>query len=142
MKTQIATAIVNKLSTLTSIKSVSFDRVRMLSSDFQDWEIPAIQIIDLGDDNEHAQRRALKRWNVTIELVMGSKSTGLIFQKDLWNLEQEIERKLWEVPNLAIPSVVHMHLLGSTTDLHTLAPYYTARIDLIIEYYQPLVDVC
>jgi hypothetical protein len=35
-----------------------------------------------------------------------------------------------------------MHLLGSTTDLHTLAPYYTARIDLIIEYYQPLVDVC
>jgi hypothetical protein len=142
MRTKIATAICTKLATITELKYICFDRVRMLASDFQDWEIPAVQLIDYGDDNEHSQRRALKRWNVSLEIVMGDKTTGIINQKNLWDLEQKIEETLFSQPNLVIPGVVHMILLGSTTDLHTLAPFYTARIDIQIEYFQPLVDVC
>ena len=142
MRTQIATALVSTLTAVTGIKYVAYDKVRMLASDFQDWEIPAVQLIDLGDDNKHEQRRAHKTWNFILELVMGDKTSGLISQKDLWNMLEKIERALFATPNLGIAGVIHIKLLGSVTDLHMLAPFYTARIDLQVEYYQPLVDVC
>jgi hypothetical protein len=142
IRTQIAEKLVTVLSAITDIKSVAYDNIKMLASDFQDWEIPAIQIIDLGDDNQHEQRRARKTWNFTLELVMGNKTTGIISQKDLWNLLQKIEIALFQTPNLGIAGIIHMILLGSTTDLHMLMPFYTARLDMQILYYQPLVDIC
>ena len=142
MKTKIATAISATLVTISDLKYVAFDEVRMLASDFQDFELPAVQLIDLGDDNTHEQRRAKKTWNFILELVMSTTTGGKISQKDLWNLLQKIEESLFAKPNLAIAGVIHMKLLGSTTDLHMLMPHYTARIDLQVEYNHRLVDVC
>lgn len=142
VRTQIATELCTVLKTMSELKYVNFDEVRMLASDFQDWELPAVQLIDLGDDNIHEMKRARKTWNVTLELVMGSKVTGKIYQKDLWDLLQKIEEKIFAEPRLKIGTVIHMKLLGTATDLHMLSPLYTARMDLQIDYYQPLVGNC
>jgi hypothetical protein len=142
VRTKIATAITTRLATIAEIKYVSFDEIKMLASDFQDFQLPAVQIIDLGDDNTHERNRAKKLWNITLELVMGSKTTGIVSQKDLWNLLQQMEEVLFADPRLGLTNVIHMVLLGSTTDLHILQPLYTARLDLQILYYQPLVSPC
>jgi hypothetical protein len=114
----------------------------MKVSDFQDFELPAAQIIDLSDDNIHERTRGKKTWNITIEIVVGPTVSATPSQGALWDLLETIEQALFQLPNLGLSEVIHMRLLGSTTDLHILMPLYTARIDLQVDYYQTLVSPC
>lgn len=140
MKTLIAEAIMARLETVAGVKYKNFDIVKLLASDFQDHELPAIQLIDLNESVEHEQRRAKKTWTIALEVVLKPNEFGTKSQKDLWNLCYSIERTLWQFPNLAVPGVIHLRYLGSQTDLHLLAPFYFARLDFDVLYYQPLVD--
>jgi hypothetical protein len=140
MKTLIAEAIMGRLETVAGVKYKNFDIVKLLASDFQDHELPAIQLIDLNESVEHEQRRAKKTWSIALEVVLKPNEFGTKSQKDLWDLCYLIERTLWQFPNLAVPGVIHLRYLGSQTDLHLLAPFYFARLDFDVLYYQPLVD--
>ena len=140
MKTLIAEAIMARLETVAGVKYKNFDIVKLLASDFQDHELPAIQLIDLNESVEHEQRRAKKTWTIALEVVLKPNEFGTKSQKDLWDLCYSIERTLWQFPNLAVPGVIHLRYLGSQTDLHLLAPFYFARLDFDVLYYQPLVD--
>jgi len=142
MRTQIAQNIISTIVASGLYKYASYSVIKMLASDFSDYELPAVQFIDLGDDNFHERSRAKKTWNVTLELVIGPKTNYVPKQEDLWDLIELTEQALFLDPKLNIPEVIHMKLLGSTTDLHTLQPLYTARIDIQIDYYQPLVRPC
>lgn len=142
MKSRIADAIVAKLNDVWDLKTVSFDRVRVLVADFNEGELPAAQIIDQSETILHEQNRARKSWNLTIEIVMKQTVDRLVNQQDLWNLMYQIERKLFVEPNLAIPGVLHMRYVQNVTDLHLADPYYTARLDLAVEYYEALVREC
>lgn len=142
MKSQIASALLTKLSSVTALKYRAFDSIKLLSSDFQEWELPAVQIIDLGEQNIHEVRQAKKQWTLAIELVMGPLSGSTPTQSDLWDLMEVIENNLFETPNLGVTGMIHMHLLGSSTDLHFMLPYYLGRIELLIEYRQPLLGAC
>jgi hypothetical protein len=46
---------------------------------------------------------------------------------------------LFADPNLSIPGVIHLQYLSATTDLHLLEPYYYCRLELLCQYYEPLV---
>lgn len=142
IRTQIAEALRLKIASLPEIKSATFDRVRLQTSDFAEWEIPAVQLIDLQETVTHELRRAKKSWNVIVELIMGDTSEKQYSQNDLWDLMEVVERSIFEKPNLQIAGVVHMKLIGTDTDLHLLSPFYLGRIELNIEYYQPLIGDC
>lgn len=142
MKSKIADAIVARLNLVWDLNSVSFDRVRVLVADFNEGELPAAQIIDQSETVLHEQNRARKSWNLTIEVVMKQTVDRFVNQQSLWNLIYQIERKLFEEPNLNIPGVLHMRYLQNATDLHLADPYYTARIDIVVEYYESLVREC
>jgi len=142
MRTQIAQNIISAINSSGLYKYASYKVIKMLASDFSEYELPAVQFIDLGDDNVHERSRAKKTWNVTLELVIGPKPNYVPQQDDLWDLIELTEQALFINPKLNLYDVIHMKLLGSTTDLHTLQPLYTARIDLQIDYYQALVRPC
>lgn len=142
MKDKIAQEIVRRLEEITSIKYVSFDKIRLLSDDFKDFEIPAIQLIDISETVTHEQVRARKSWLITLELLMRGNENLAIFQRDLWNLQYEVERKLWHEPNLGIKGVIHLKYLGSRTDLHLMEPFYFSQMDFTVEYYENLVTDC
>lgn len=142
MKTRIAQAITNICATVPGIETVTFDRVKLLSSDFIESELPAIQLIDVTMTSEHEKVRAKKTWSISLELVMRPNELNEVRQPDLWDMEQAILRKLWQVPNLGIPGVIQMQFNGSATDLHLLEPYYFARLDFDIIFYEALVDEC
>jgi len=142
MKTKIAREIVARCQTIPVIKYVSFDKIRLLAADFKDFEIPAIQLIDVAMSSVHEAARAKKNWQISLELVMKHSENGEVHQPDLWNLENEVLRKLWAQPNLGIKGVIQMNFLGSQTDLHLLEPYYFARLDFEVMFYEDLVRAC
>ena len=142
MKTLISEAIVAKLNEIPQIRYVAFDKVRLLASDFKDVEIPAIQLIDIRLDHEHQAPRSKKFWQIALELLLKGNQYHEISQQDLWNLEYEVLRKLFERPNFGIRGMIHIKYLGSSTDLHLLEPYYFSRMDFEVQFYEDLIGQC
>lgn len=142
IKTQISQALITKLADITALKYRAFDTIKLQSSDFQEWELPAVQIIDLGEQNIHEVRQAKKQWTIALEIILGPLTASTPTQTDLWDLMETIENTLFTNPNLGVVGVIHMQLLGSSTDLHFMLPYYLGRIELLIEYRQPLLGAC
>ena len=144
LRTLIYMEVVTRLKAVTEFENdVYFDKVKLVASDLQDTDLPYCQIIDLGETPFHEMRRVKKQWNLLIEIIIGPETSGdPPNQEDLWDLMEKAERTLWGVPNLGIPGVIHMIMVGTSTDLHMMEPYYVGRIELYVEYYQPLVDVC
>lgn len=138
-KSRIAAALLARLNTVSQLKYTAFDKVRLLSSDFKDFEIPAAQFIDVGTSVQHEQLRAKRFWAIDLELVLKSSTSGEVSQEDLWNLEYQVLRALFAKPNLGLKGVVHLKQVGETTDLHLLEPFYTSRISLEVEFYEDLV---
>lgn len=144
-KTDILNALVAKLETLitsSDVKTVNYEVIKMVMSDFEDWELPAIQVIDQGESVEHEQGRARKEWDIVLELVMKSSVSGEVRQGDLFDLQNLVETTLWQQPNLGVSGVIDMKYIGSQSDLHMVKPMFYCRIDLQIRYYDPLVSVC
>lgn len=142
MKTKIAEAMVAKLETIPQLEYVSFDKIRLLASDFKDVDIPAAQLIDVRLDHQHEAPRSKKFWQVALELLLKGNQWREVSQQDLWNLEYEVLRKLFEKPNFGIKGVIHIRYLGSSTDLHLLEPYYFSRMDFEVQFYEDLIGQC
>lgn len=148
MKTKIAREILAICATIPVVKYTAFDKVKLLAADFLETEIPAIQLIDVNMTSVHEMSRAKKTWQIALELLMKGNESGSVSQSDLWNLEYEVLRKLWAHPGLpGVKSgsggkVIQMNFLGSQTDLHLLEPYYFARLDFEVLFYEAMVTDC
>lgn len=142
VKTLISQALINQVGLVSDFKYKAFDVVRLGASDFQEWELPAVQIIDLGEVSQHEARRAKKTWTLALEIIMGPLSASTPVQTDLWDLMQKTEEQIFQAPQLGLSQVIQLNLLGSSTDLHLMQPYYLGRLDLEVMYYQPLVSTC
>lgn len=142
MKSKIARAIVAQCRKVAVVKYVCFDKVKLLATDFNEDQIPAIQLIDVGMTAQPEQVRTRKSWQIALELLMRKDQYKEVSQEDLWNLENEVLRKVFADPKLGIPGMITMTLLGSTTDLHLLDPYYISRIDIQVDFYEGLVRDC
>lgn len=144
MKSIISEAILEKLAGITRVKYLSFDKIKILQSDFKDNELPAIQLIDVSESVIHEQNRTKNTWLITLEVVMRGSENEPIGQQDLWNMEYEIKRKLWADPTLGIKNkgMIHLRLLGTQTDLHLLEPFYFCRMDFEALYYENIVRDC
>jgi hypothetical protein len=134
-RTAISQEIMARLAVVTAIKTRSFDKIRLLASDFQDWELPLAQVIDLGDNATYINQQRRRTWNLAIEIAIGPKAEDGVNQAELWDLMEEVEVALDALPKLNLSYVIHLKQLGSSTDLHLLEPLYTGRIDLTIDYY-------
>lgn len=144
IRSQIADAFLARVALVMDIKTSSFDRVRLLDGDFAEWELPAVQLIDGEELNVHEMLRGRKTWPITVELVIGPiAATGYEpTQKKLWDLIEAIENSVMSEPKLGLAKVLHVKLLGSNTDQGLLHPFYTARINFTVDYYQNLVGEC
>ena len=145
---QIADKLVSIISGLDNgsgsslFNSVDFDRVRLSMEDFRDHEIPAAQFWDVGQIIEHERGRAKVRWAISLEIILKQLQSNTASQKELWDLRRICQLALWEKPNLDIQGVIHLVYTGNATDLHLLEPYYIARLDFEVLYYDSLTGTC
>jgi hypothetical protein len=142
VRSKIADALLARIALLTDIKYSAFDVVKLQASDFQEFELPAVQIIDLGEINTHEMRRGKKSWNLVIEVIVGDTQLDETNQKELWDLMQAIEEHIFQDPKLGLSEVIQMNLVTSSTDMHLLKPFYLGRIEVMIDYYQPITGQC
>jgi len=145
MKSKIAARLKDILAAgVPELKYISFDRVRLRYGDFTDYELPAVQIYDVGETAQHENVRKRVTWILYLELIMKSSMDGEVNQADLWNMAYLIERKLWADPTLGggLPGFLHIKYSGNVTDLHLLPPFYSARIEFEAHYYEDLVREC
>ena len=145
-KTQIASKIKQSLQQVTvangysqDLRTITFDQIRLNISDYNDYEIPAIQIIDLSSNVNHEMTRSKTSWFLTLEICLRSTLTlGVINQEKLWDLQEDIIRAIMIDPRLGLNFVVSVKIIDSLTDLHFEQPNYIANIGLEIEYYEPI----
>ena len=142
IEAQIMAAIVARIETVPEVVKINSDRIILSTSDFRDYELPAVQIWDMAQRIDHQRGRILVNWSMSIEIVMKSLESGTVDQTNLWGLRRDIQLALWAEPNLNIPGVVHMIYTGNVTDLHLMEPYYVARIDLDVQFYDDLTRSC
>lgn len=124
------------------VRYVSFDKIKLATSDFAPHELPAVQIWDSGQIPTHERGRIRVDWNLSLELIMKSEISGEVNQKALFDLRRKIQLALWAVPNLGIPGVIHLVYTGNISDLHLLEPFYVARIDFVVQFYDNLTGSC
>lgn len=142
IESDIIDKIVLILDAMPELNYVSFDKIKLATSDFSSFELPAVQIWDTGATIKHERGRALVTWGMSLELIMKSEITGEVDQKGLFELRRKIQLALWEKPNLGVPGVVHLIYTANISDLHLLEPYYIARIDFAVLYYDSLTGSC
>jgi len=142
IESDIIDKIVDICLAVPGINYVSFDKIKLATGDFAAHEIPAIQIWDNGQAIFHERGRVKVEWNISLELIMKSDFSGVVDQKALMALRRTIALALWAKPNLGIPGVIHLVYTGNTSDLHLLEPFYVARIDFAVMFYDNLTGSC
>jgi len=121
------------------IKLVQFDKIRLNITDYQDFELPAVQIIDMSKLFNHEMSRSKSSWFLAIELCMRTtEQIGVVDQLSLWDLEEDIMRAIMEDPKLSLNYVLHCKMVDSITDLHLQAPNYVSTLGIEIMYYEPV----
>lgn len=146
LRTQIGNALAAQI--LAAIPTLKYckagEKPKITTGDFNEFELPAVQIIGGIDTNKHEMARGRKLWNLMVEIIIGpiAATDYQPTQADLWDLMETAEQAIMAVPKLGIPSVIHVHLLGSEPDLALLLPMISGRIDIAVEYYQSLVGPC
>lgn len=141
-KSKIADALVAVMESMPVFKYVAFDKVRLYTSDFKDFELPAAQFIDVSESIQHERNRVLRTWTLSLEVIHKPTENEFVSQQDMWNLEYQIGRKIWATPNLGITNVIHCRYTSNSTDLHLLEPFYLLRMDFDVLYYEHLVSDC
>lgn len=150
-KSQIATKLVERIELVTTangytqdVKTVAFDKVKLNIGDYDDWEIPAVQLIDLSKLFNHEMSRSRSSWFVAVEICLRSTQViGEVDQQALWDLQEDVMRSIMATPKLGLTFVTHVKLIDEVTDLHLQEPNYTATIGLEILYYEPITrDNC
>lgn len=145
VRSKIAQALVTQITTqipAPDIVTAEYDKIRLTSDDFKEWELPAVQIIDLPEVNVHEQRRGRKTWTLAIEMIVGNQAQTVKTTKDLWDLIEAVEKAIMQEPKLGLTQVLHAKILGSATDLHIMDPFYVGRLEIEIQYFQELVGPC
>ena len=150
-KSQIAQKLVEAIETVSiangysqNVQTVAFDKVKLNISDYSDYQLPAVQVIDQSKLFEHQMSRSRSKWFVAVEICLrDTEAVGDVDQQSLWDLQEDVMRSIMKDPKLGLSFVQHVKLVDEITDLHLQTPNYIAIIGLEIMYYEPITrDTC
>lgn len=150
-KSQIADAIVARINLVTVVNGytqdvglVKFDKIKINIQDYQNHELPAVQLIDLSKNFEHSISKSESKWFIAIEMILRTtEQLGTIDQKALWDFQEDVMRSIMALPRLGLSFVRHVKLVDEVTDLHLHDPNYIATLGIEVLYREPVTrDGC
>lgn len=145
LQSNIADAIKTRLSTISDFKYVAFDKVRLKYDEFRNNEFPAVQCYGTTESVSHITGRAQVEWDINIELLMKSLSTGKVTQRDLWDLKDKVLKVLFDDPQLGLKDFMQeIRWVGGFTDLNfaNTSDIISHTINLKAIFYTQLVGTC
>lgn len=150
-KSQIAQKLVAAIQDVSiangysqDVQTVTFDKVKVNISDYADYHLPAVQVIDQSKLFKHEMSRSKSTWFLAVEICLrDTQAIGEVDQQALWDLQEDVMRAIMADPKLGLSFVQHVKLVDEVTDLHLQEPNYIAIIGLEILYYEPITrDNC
>jgi hypothetical protein len=127
LKTQLS-------SKLTWAKVIEWEKVRILTTDFPEHELPCIQFYHVRTDYQPQQGRVEARMEVNVEVCIKSTATEVVDQQTLFDYMDGILQAIGQSPNLGVAGVIHMRLLRDETDAHTLLPHFIGILTFEVLY--------
>lgn len=137
IETQIMAALKAKISELTWLKSVEFEVVRNLFTDFPESALPAVQVFDRAPAVvQHSRTLIDVQWPLAIELVLKTSKEGRIDQSILFNRKKEIQDKLSTYLSLGgtVPGFKQLRYDGFETDLHSQPGFFAVSLNMTAMY--------
>jgi hypothetical protein len=132
---QIFDAIKTQLTAnLPWAKIVDWEKVRLLSSDFGDHEIPCVQFYHVRTPYEPARGQVQAKMLISVEVVMKSSYAGVVDQRDLFDKMDDVLLAFGKSINLGVPGVIHAQLLQDETDTHTISPHFLGTMTFEVTY--------
>ena len=145
LRSQIADKLKEKIESVTvangynqDVGVVRFDSVVLNIAEYQDYELPAVQIIDLNAQINHEMSRSRTSWFLAIEMCMRSTVNGIVNQQSLWDFQDDVIRAIMDDPKLGLNFVVQAQVIDKLTDLHMQEPNYIGTIGIEVIYYEPI----
>jgi len=128
MKTQLT-------ANITWAKIIDWEKIRILTADFPEHELPCIQFYHVRTDYEPQQGRVQARMSINVEVcIKSSYNGGKVDQKTLFDYMDDILRAVGVKPNLGIAGVIHTKLMSDETDAHSLQPHYIGILNFEVLY--------
>ena len=149
LESDILDNLKTKLEELPWQKSVEFEKIKLLNTDFRDHELPAIQFYDNGKEVRHDQRRVEINWNIVIEIVMKRTSSDAVDQGVLLDRIEDVELKIGANVQLDLGgapasqgTMIHVKYLSAFTDLHSVEPFFMGIMNFQANYFKPYTAEC
>ena len=127
---------------------VNYENIRLASSGFKEFELPALQMIDGPNVRDPERSRDLNTWIITLELTMKNQYLDSVNQFLLFDRINDIISLIGQHTVLDIQSdtkgesFLSMRPLGEVTDLHSEQPFYIAEITVEVKYYTATRGAC
>lgn len=145
LQSQIADALQTKLSTVSDFNYVAFDKVRLKYDEFRSHEFPAVQCYGTTETCFHISGRVQVEWDISVEILLRSSSQGIVDQRDLWNLKDEVLKTIFDDPQLGLTKFMQeLRWAGGFTDINfaNTSNIISHTINLKAIYYTQLIGTC
>jgi len=139
---EILDALETQLKTLSWVKVVETENIRLGFSELGEHEVPYIQVYDNGQVFEHQRGEILTRWQVAVELVLRSSSENLVNMRTLLDKRQDVEQCIGSKVNLGIAGVINVLYLSNTPDIQIVKPFYVSTLLFEVVYRKRYVADC
>lgn len=133
---KIFEALAVVLDAITWVKTVEYQRPRLVASDWREPELPAVQFFDNRASVTHQRGDIMVEWSLSIELILKSTELEVATQSVLFDRKKEIEDAIAANVDLGIPGMQHLRFDGWETDT-TEEPYFVCRLDFTALYKKP-----
>lgn len=133
---KIFEALAAVLTALSWVKSVEYERPRIVAGDWLEHELPAVQFFDNRAQVTHAKGDIYVQWALSIEMILKATATNAASQTVLFDRKKEIEDAIGANVDLGIPGMQHLRFDGWETDT-TEEPYFVCRLDFTALYKKP-----
>lgn len=143
VKRDILNALVTRLQTqCTWATEVVWERIRLHSSDFDDHEVPIIQVYSGRRSAKHQKPRTENAWTIFVEVVCKQTQAGVVDLRTLMDHMESVEQAVGGYAiagggdaNLAVPQMMHMALIGDDVGLAVIDPYYYGVLEFQALYF-------
>lgn len=133
---KIFEALATLLTTLSWVRTVEYENLRVLPTEWRDFELPSLQFFDNRAIVSHARGDVDVQWSISIELTLKSTADAAYTQLDLFDKKQDVENLIGANVDLGIAGMKHLRFDGWETDA-TDGTYLICRLDFSALYKKP-----
>lgn len=132
---EILEAVKSQLSSsLTWAKSIEWENIRIMSSDFGEHEIPRVQFYFLNTNYQQLQGRVQATAILNVEVCLKSSENAVVDQRDLFDKMDDTLQAFGQRANFGVPGVIHARLLSDEVDAHTILPHFIGILTFEVVY--------